>query len=157
MNDSFRPLISAFQYLRGIIESIVDGRGSEELKKRISDLLDQSIVTANQDKFAAETQGEYEIIKKGKTWDLSKIDFDKLKQDFKETKYRNIKITDLRAFIEKKLENMLKENSTRTGFAQKLQEIIERYNAGGSSTENYFDELMKFTADLKDESERHIR
>ena len=31
------------------------------------------------------------------------------------------------------------------------------YNAGSSSADNYFDELMKFTKDLKEESERHIR
>ena len=31
------------------------------------------------------------------------------------------------------------------------------YNAGSSSADNYFEELVKFTKDLKEESERHIR
>jgi type I restriction enzyme R subunit len=52
---------------------------------------------------------------------------------------------------------MLKQNATRTGFAQRLQGIIDAYNAGSSSADNYFDELVKFTKDLKEESERHIR
>jgi len=52
---------------------------------------------------------------------------------------------------------MMKENSTRTNFAHRLQEIIDRYNSGGSTNENYFDELIKFTSDLKEEAERHIR
>ncbi|MDD2498942.1 MAG: type I restriction endonuclease subunit R, partial [Desulfitobacteriaceae bacterium] len=152
-----RPLISVFQYLRGIIDSIVGGKGSDEIKKKISDLLDQSIITSNQEKFVSEGNAEYQIVKKGRTWDLGKIDFDKLKEDFKETKYRNIEIADLRAFLEKKLEQMMKENSTRTNFAHRLQEIIDRYNSGGSTNENYFDELIKFTSDLKEEAERHIR
>ena len=52
---------------------------------------------------------------------------------------------------------MLKQNATRTDFAQRLQGIIDAYNAGSSSADNYFDELVKFTKDLKEESERHIR
>ena len=52
---------------------------------------------------------------------------------------------------------MLRENSTRTDFATRLQRIIDEYNAGSSSADNYFDELVKFTKELKDESERHIR
>ena len=156
-SEPSRPLISVFQYLRGVIDSIVGGTGSDEIKKKISDLLDQSIITSDQEKFILEENKGYQIVKKEKTWDLGKIDFDKLKEDFKETKYRNIEIADLRAFVEKKLEQMMKENSTRTNFAQRLQEIIDRYNAGGSTNENYFDELIKFTSGLKEEAERHIR
>ncbi|HVN97275.1 MAG TPA: type I restriction enzyme endonuclease domain-containing protein [Syntrophorhabdaceae bacterium] len=85
------------------------------------------------------------------------LDFQKLKEDFKTKEYKNIEIADLRAFIEGKIEQMIARNSTRADFAQKLQEIIDRYNAGGSSTENYFDELVKFTESLKDEEERAAR
>jgi type I restriction enzyme R subunit len=38
---------------------------------------------------------------------------------------------------------MSKENRTRINFADKFQEIINRYNAGGMATENYFDEMLK--------------
>ena len=47
--------------------------------------------------------------------------------------------------------------ATRTDFAQRLQDIIDAYNAGSSSADNYFDELVKFTKDLKEEAERHLR
>ena len=52
---------------------------------------------------------------------------------------------------------MLKANAGRTDFATRLQEIIDRYNAGSSSADNYFNDLMAFAKDLKKESERHIR
>ncbi len=52
---------------------------------------------------------------------------------------------------------MLKENTTRSDFAQRLQNIIDAYNAGSSAADNYFAELLKFTQDLQEEAERHIR
>ena len=36
-------------------------------------------------------------------------------------------------------------------------EVGTAYNAGGTTTENYFDDLMTFAEGLKEEDERHIR
>lgn len=49
----------------------------------------------------------YEIVQRGKVWDLSKVDFEKLRNDFNQAEYRNIEIADLWAFLEKKLDQML--------------------------------------------------
>lgn len=46
---------------------------------------------------------------------------------------------------------------TRTDFAQRLQEIVDTYNAGGSSTENYFEDLKTFALNMQSEDERHVR
>jgi len=46
---------------------------------------------------------------------------------------------------------------TRIDFAQRLQEIIDTYNAGGASTENYYDDLMNFAKEMQAEDERHVR
>lgn len=51
----------------------------------------------------------------------------------------------------------MEQNRSRIHFAQKFQEIIDTYNAGGSSTENYFEDLVNFAEGLKDEEERHVR
>jgi type I restriction enzyme R subunit len=63
----------------------------------------------------------------------------------------------LRCFIEQKLAAMLRKNISRADFAQRLQEIIERYNAGSASTEKYFAELVEFSKALKEEEARHLR
>ena len=152
-----KPLVFVFQYLRGVIDSIIGKEDIESIKQKISDLLDQSIV-ADKDSLAnREHSSEYLIIQKSKTWDLSKIDFDKLKEDFKKREYKNIEIADLRAFIEDKLDKMIEQNKSRIDFAQKLREIIDNYNSGGSSNENYYDDLVNFAENLKKEDERHIR
>ena len=106
---------------------------------------------------AKEFEAQYQIIKRGRTWDLSQIDFDKLREDFAAATYKNIEIADLRGFIAHKLELMLAQNSTRGQFAQRFLQIIEKYNAGGSSTEQYFDDLLQFTQDLHAEDARHLR
>ena len=51
---------------------------------------------------------------------------------------------------------MLQPNSTRTDFAQRLQQIIDTYYAGGSSTENYCEDFMRQAASIKEEDERRI-
>jgi len=150
--------VALFQYLRGVLDSVIDQQDIDSVTFKISELLDESVVVDDK-KFAElnEEPAAWAIEQKGKTWNLSQIDFDKLKEDFKQTAYKNIKIADLRAFLEKKLQNMLKQNRNRRDFAERLQEIIDNYNSGSSSADSDFDELVKFAATLKQEDERHIR
>jgi len=153
-----RPLIAVIQYLRGVIDMHVEQADIDDISQKISELLDESVVVDNSEQFAVkEHQADYKIVQTGKTWDLSKIDFDKLKEDFTKAQYKNIEIAEMRAFIENKLRQMLEQNYTRVDFAQKMQEIVDQYNAGGSSTENYFEDLMKFVEEMQDEDDRHVR
>ena len=153
-----RPLIAVIQYLRGVIDVHVEQADIDAVSQRIAELLDESVVVDDAEKFTTkEHQAEYQIVQKGKTWDLSKIDFARLKEDFAEAQYKNIEITEMRAFIEDKLRQMLEQNHNRIDFAQKLQEIVDKYNSGGSATENYFADLMTFAEGLKEEDERHVR
>jgi type I restriction enzyme R subunit len=148
--------VAVFQYLRGVVDAIIEQKDIDAVSIRIGQLLDESVVVDRVES-VYESEAEWRITRSGKTWDLSKLNFDKLKEDFQHASYKNIEIADLRAFIQRKLEQMLKQNATRSDFAQRLQGIIDAYNAGSSSTDNYFEELMKFTKDMQAESERHIR
>jgi len=148
--------VAVFQYLRGVLDAIIEQTDIDAVALRVGELLDESLVVDDGGALK-DSKPEFRITQTGKTWDLSKINFDKLKEDFKDAPHKNIEIADLRAFIQKKLEQMLKANATRTDFATRLQGIIDAYNAGSSSADNYFDELMKFAKDMKAESERHVR
>jgi type I restriction enzyme R subunit len=148
--------VAMFQYLRGVVEAIIEQKDIDAVALRIGELLDESVVVDDSNA-PKDSKPEFRMMQFGRTWDLSKINFDKLKEDFQQSKYKNIEIADLRAFIQNKLEQMLRENATRMDFATRLQGIINAYNAGSSSVDNYFEELVKFTQELKEESERHIR
>lgn len=154
-----RPVVRSvamFQYLRGVVEAVIQQKDIDAVAVRVGELLDESVVVEGGARLK-DTKPEFRITQSGRTWDLSKINLDKLKDDFQQSKYKSIDIADLRAFIQHKLEQMLKENATRLDFATRLQGIIDAYNAGSSSADNYFEQLVKFTRELREESERHIR
>ena len=151
-------VVAALAYLRGVTEALVGQQDIDKVAQRISDLLDESVVVNNAEGFKAkEFEAQFQIIKRGRTWDLSRIDFEKLRQDFDKAVYKNIEIADLRSFIAHKLELMLAQNSTRGAFAQRFQLIIDTYNAGGSSNEQYYEQLLQYTQDMHAENERAAR
>ncbi len=91
--------------------------------------------------------------------DLSKLDFDKLKLAFAKTEKKNTVVFDLQRAVEKKLEQMMRDNPLRLEFYERYQEIIEEYNQGKSleDTINAFNNLSSFIQDLNEEDARAIK
>jgi len=158
------PLAAIIHYLRQVIDGKADRGNLDSAKRRISQLLDESIIAQEEKEVTEDTKDlhlaaekrEY-FIKAWKQIDLSKLDVDKLKEEYKQAPYKNIEIADLRAFIQDKLKMMMERNITRRSFAEKLKEIIDRYNSGNSTNENYFDDLMAFLEKMKEEELRATR
>jgi type I restriction enzyme R subunit len=92
-----------------------------------------------------------------KTIDLSKIDFEVLTRKFEKTPNKNIEAQQLRALIERKLDNLIRLNTSRYDFLDRFQKMIEAYNSGALSIEQLFSELVSFTKELSQEEERHLR
>jgi type I restriction enzyme, R subunit len=147
-----RKQVAAFDYLRGVLDTLTHQGTAESAYRRVNDLLDQSIAA----QVAADPPDKRYEIQGSKVWDLSQTDFAKLKEEFPQRVYPNLEIADLRGFLEMKLKQMLERNITRRPFAERLQAIIDHYNAGGSDTENVYGELIAFAEGLKSEEERHI-
>ncbi len=89
--------------------------------------------------------------------DLSKIDFEALRQRFKDSKHRNTDLEILKAAIRAQLEKLIRLNKTRADFAETFEELIESYNAGSRNIEELFEELLKLSRNLNAEQERHVR
>ena len=150
-NMNFDPQYKeAILYLQGIVEGKIRPEKIEKAKERINELLDQSVIVA-------EGAHDFNISEQGREIDLSKIDIDELRVQFKQLKNKNLEIADLRVHIEKKLEQMLKKNVTRTNFAERFRNIIDAYNAGGSQTDDFYERILKFMEELRAEEERHIK
>jgi len=88
--------------------------------------------------------------------DLTQIDFESLAGLFASGK-RNTAAQQLRTSLEKQIDRLARLNPTRIDYAAKLQEVIDRYNAGSLTIEVLFDELKELTQSLNDEQERHVR
>ncbi|PYC35710.1 DEAD/DEAH box helicase [Pseudomonas soli] len=89
-------------------------------------------------------------------YDLSQIDFEKLKEKFNQGRKRT-EAEKLRALLSMKLETMLTENPTRKDFMEKFQKLIDAYNSGSMNIEVFFKQLVDLTADLQVEDQRAIR
>ncbi len=91
--------------------------------------------------------------------DLSNLDFDKLKAAFEKAPRKNTITYDLQQAIEKKLEQMLKENPLRLKFYDRYKEIIDEYNIGKSleNTVRAFERLTDFLKSLSQEEQRAVR
>ncbi len=168
--DSCRPeilqrkqefiLAEVIHYLRKIIENSPNDIDTDNARHRIKNLLNESIISEKSltDPNSVEEPaiGNHGI-KAYREIDLSKLDIDQLKKEYKQSLYKNIEIDDLRNFLEIKLREMLSQNHTRTDLATKLQDIIDRYNAGSSENEEFFEELLKYQASLSEEQGRAAR
>lgn len=87
--------------------------------------------------------------------DLKDIDIDKLRDNFKLGK-KHMTIEKLRNLIKKRLERMIKFNPNRKKYAEIYRELVDQYNAGIYSVDEFFDELMAFIKRLDEEEKRGI-
>lgn len=148
------PYISSVLYLDDMIKAAVRDVYIENAKIQLSRTLDLSVAARP----VHEEDGSKDYgLKVMRTLNLADIDTGDIKRKIQASPYKNIEIQELRRFIEEKLEQLMEENKTRISFAERYQRIIDKYNAGNSTNENFFEELVDFVDDLKAEKERHIR
>ena len=145
-NENFKPL----KYLHDLFNNAVDDEKIERAKARMAELLDSSVVSQAT---AASPMAEY-VIHQSRVIDLSKIDTDELRREIKRAPYKAVEIEDLKEYLNKALEQMINKNCERVKFSERYKGIIDRYNAGGSENEDYYEQLLELIEELKAESAR---
>jgi type I restriction enzyme R subunit len=94
---------------------------------------------------------------KAKVVDLSQVDFAVLEKKFAQSRTKNTEAQQLRALIERKLDNMIRLNASRYDFLDRFQKMVEEYNSGALNIEELFNELVKLSKELNEEEHRHVR
>ena len=89
-------------------------------------------------------------------FDLMQVDFEVLIELFVAGR-KNTAAARLRSSLEQRLARMVRENPSRARYAEKLQEIIDRYNQGSKNIEEFFEELRELAASLSKEEKRAVR
>ena len=150
--EQIKPHIKSFNAIEAIYDQLNQKVKSADVTEIIMEL--QSIVSES---VSLKTDEAAE--KKGVYIDLSKLDFEKLKAAFAKVPRKNKLVYDLQQAINKKLQQMLKENPLRLEFYDRYKEIIDEYNKGKSleDTVKAFDNLNDFIKDLSVEEERAVR
>ena len=144
INEKFSPI----NYINGLFYNLIDDEKVNRARNRMQKVLDTSVTSSE-----ATDQNQY-VIKGTKVIDLTKLDVSDVKKRLIEAPYKAIEVEDLREFIEQALIQMINKNQGRVKFSERYRSIIDRYNAGGTENEDYYEQLLQLIEDLKKEQER---
>jgi type I restriction enzyme R subunit len=122
----------------------------------VTEVLKQLHLIVNE---AIRTQGAGQDHAEGIMVDLSKIDFEKLRDEFAKKKRKHIVLQDMRELVEKRLAVMLAQNPQRMDYYKKYQAIIADYNRekDRATVEETFAQVAEIYSELSAESQRHVR
>ena len=137
-----------FEVLARKINSQITPADISSVIGKVDDLLDRSV--AAQGYLIRENKSKYDTF-----IDLSKVDFEKLKEQFEKNR-KHIEADKLKTAIAGKLQNMIYLNRTRMDFHLQFQKMIDEYNAGSSNIDEFFKQLIKFAQGLNKEDKRSI-
>jgi len=163
INRIFKALLpdkEAMQFLRDralynfLLKTLLDGMGEQiddddllhVVRTQVDALLDEAITTIE--------------IKSNlpSPINISDIDFDALSDMLDRTKKPSRADAErLKRIIELRIEPMLDKNSTRIDFQDKFNQIVEQYNLGAHSAEEFFEQLKMFVGELDEEDRRAAR
>ena len=92
-------------------------------------------------------------------YDISKIDFDRLRKEFERSPAKRTTVQNLKQAIEQRLQRLLEQNPLRTDFQQHYEEIVAEYNREKDrvTIEQTFEALLKFVQELDEEESRAVR
>jgi type I restriction enzyme R subunit len=144
-------LVTVVAYLHDLLAQITGSGETDAAQQRIGQLLDRSVLRVVDEKAVPLT------LTAGRELDLSNLNLEAQRENFRTSAHLNIEVAQLRAFLEEKLRQLLTRNVERAPFAERLARIIEAYNSGGRRTAEIFEELLTYAAALKTEEERHTR
>lgn len=88
-------------------------------------------------------------------FELSEIDFESLVTQFEGGK-TNTAAQRLRSSLEAKIQQLVRLNPTRIDYAEKLQEMVDRYNEGSANIEEFFEKVKLFAEMLTEEEKRAV-
>jgi type I restriction enzyme, R subunit len=92
-------------------------------------------------------------------FDISKIDFERLKKEFGRSASRHTTVQSLKQLIDDRLRRLMEQNPLRADFQKRYEEIVAEYNREKDrvTIEKTFEELMRFYGDMDEESRRASR
>ena len=148
IEEKYRLKVYMTNRIANQIRSLTPPPDISQVMEKVEELLDDSIERYR----VSDSIEEY----LAKIFDLSQIDFDKLKERFEKGRKR-IQIEQLKVSVEKKLHEMIAVNRNRMDFLEKYKEMITEYNTGAGTADETFKRLLNFISELNEEEKRHIQ
>jgi len=148
------PFIAERAFYNVLLKDILEGMGQQVddddvlhvVRTQVDQLLDDAITTIE--------------IKSNlpNPINIAEINFDALSAMLERTrKPSRADAERLKRICELKIQPMLDKNSTRIDFQERFNEIVEKYNQGAHTAEEFFEQLKLFIDELNDEDRRAAR
>lgn len=140
------------------LEALFQNVKEERVPEGISDILWDAYYVVGKS-VSVHTTGQQPGGDSGKLFDISRIDVERLRQEFEWSRQRNSMVQTLKDRVEKCLEVMLRRNPRRADFAERFQKIIEEYNkeTERATIEQTFEALLNLIEGLSGEEQRAVR
>ncbi|MBU1065766.1 type I restriction endonuclease subunit R, partial [bacterium] len=140
-----------YEAINIIYRSLQEDRNKSDIWdiiKQLHEIIDKNIHTIPEEQTAE--HGPY---------DISKIDFTKLKKEFEHSPIQKTTVQNLKQAIESRLHNMLARNPMRSDWQKQYEEIITDYNRekDRATIEKTFEDLLKYMKSLDEEESRAMR
>jgi len=140
---------------RGAINIVYKSLQQDRERADISDIIRQLHGIVDE---AIELQGTREPAD-DEIYDISSIDFERLRQEFERSPAKRTVTQNLRQAVENRLQRLLEQNPLRTDFQKHYEGIVADYNRekDRATIEHTFRVLLKFVEVLDEEETRAVR
>jgi type I restriction enzyme R subunit len=137
--------------ISAIYNKLRDARTTPDVSSLLQDLYDVVDVAVDTESLA--------VKEKSARYDLSNIDFSRLRAEFEKTPFKNVVAMNLMEKIEERLAAMVALNPTRVDLYERYQEIVKDYNKDKDTAEiqKVMDDLFSFNDGCSEEEKRYLR
>jgi type I restriction enzyme R subunit len=152
---NFRPQINVYRDDRDAIniiyQSLQKDRESADIStimKQLHDIVDSNVTVV-----------KAEMAKDPEPYDISQIDFDRLRKEFERLSNKNTVTQNLREAIEQRLQMMLRQNPLRTDLQEFYESVVRDYNSEKDrvTIEKTWEQLLKTVEMISEEDQRKLR
>lgn len=146
--NSYRSQYSAINIIYKSLQKDRELADISDIIKQLHEVIDESVdVSSGKSK------------EPNKPYDISKIDFNRLRAEFDNARTKNTTVQSLKTIIEKKLQRLIQKNPLRTNFQEHYEKIVAEYNKekDRQNIEATFEALLKFVQGLDEEESRAMR
>ncbi|WP_374961135.1 type I restriction endonuclease subunit R [Spongiibacter tropicus] len=149
--NGYRDIRDAINVLYKSLQADKEKADISDIMKELYEIVDGSIDTTHKIK-EPKPDGD-------RIYDISKIDFERLRQEFSRSERKNTTVQSLKHAVEKKLARLMMQNPLRTDYQEHYEKLVKEYNQEKDRVviEKTFEALLKLNEDLSHEEKRAIR
>lgn len=140
--NGYRDMRDAINVLYKSLQADKEKADISDIMKDLYEIVDGSIDTTHKVK-EPKPDGD-------RIYDISKIDFERLRQEFSRSERKNTTVQSLKHAVEKKLARLMMQNPLRTDYQEHYEKLVKEYNQEKDRVviEKTFEALLKLNEEL---------